>query len=93
MLNLQEWNTELAQVAQNYAELCIFGHNSDRSIQSPSFSYIGENIAITTASGNYTNLVRNWYDEVQNYNYATNQCNGVCGHYTQVSKYIYIYKQ
>ena len=55
-----------------------------RSQQSPSFSYVGENIAITGGKTNYTFLVQLWYDEVQYYIYNSNQCGGVCGHYTQV---------
>ena len=26
-----------------------------------------------------------WFDEVKDYNYDTQECNGVCGHYTAVS--------
>jgi len=29
-------------------------------------------------------VVHLWYEEIQYYDYATNTCNGVCGHYTQV---------
>ena len=48
------------------------------------------NLAVTTFSpGNYTDLVKRWYDEVQVYDYVTNTCSGVCGHYTQVCGYVF----
>ena len=83
---MQVWNDELAMVAQNYAEQCMFEHNADRVSQQSTFSSVGENIAATTASANYTDLVKNWYDENQDYDYSSNSCaqGRVCGHYTQV---------
>jgi len=82
---LQVWSSELAAVAQNYAGRCIFGHNSDRSDQSSSFDYVGENLAITTSRNvNYTALVESWYNEVTDYDYDSTSCTNVCGHYTQV---------
>ena len=87
---MQEWSGELAQVAQNYAKKCSFSHNPDRSDQAPSFTYVGENLAVTTSSpANYTDLVKQWNDEVQFYDYATNNCSHVCGHYTQVCGYVF----
>ena len=87
-LHVQIWSKELEKVAQQYAEICIFGHNNDRTSQQAMFSYVGENIAITNAQHvNYTALVKRWYDEVQHYDYEKNQCKkgAVCGHYTQVT--------
>ncbi len=84
----QVWNTELAQVAQTYAEMCVFDHNSQRNDQVPSYTHVGENLAIITASpGNYTYLVESWYNEVQDYTYNNLTCTEgeACGHYTQVS--------
>ena len=81
------WNAELASVAQNYARQCIFNHNDLRTDQQGTFTYVGENLAITTAPNvNYTQMVRNWYDENQDYSYQSNSCSpgAVCGHYTQV---------
>lgn len=79
------WNNELAQLAQDYSEMCIYGHNADRHTQSVTYTAVGENLAITTADpGNYTYLVELWYNEVRDYNYDTGACSAVCGHYTQV---------
>ena len=57
------------------------------------FSYVGENLAITSSPVvNYTDMVRDWFNERDVYNYQTNGCGGVCGHYTQVNVHvIYIY--
>ena len=79
------WNDELAQVAQTYSERCMFAHNPDRASQAPSFSSVGENLAISPALGdNYEGLFMSWHNERSAYNFTTNSCSRVCGHYTQV---------
>jgi len=45
-LKFQTWSEELARVAQNYADMCIWSHNSGRSSQASSFYYVGENIYV-----------------------------------------------
>ena len=74
-------------VAQNYAEECVFAHNAARVSQQSTFTSVGENLAATTSSTNYTRLVMNWYNEVQDYDFSSNTCaqGRVCGHYTQVN--------
>ncbi len=74
----------MAQVAQNYAEECVFEHNSDRVTQQITFTSVGENLAAGTGAADFARFVQNWYDEVQNYNFEANSCSDVCGHYTQV---------
>ena len=82
----QEWNDELASIAQTYAAQCRFEHNDQRNSQSPSYTFVGENIFVTSSqSADYTGAVRDWYNEVADYDYSTNGCSRVCGHYTQVS--------
>ena len=71
-------------VAQNYAEQCVFEHNADRVSQQSTFTSVGENLAAMTGLANYTRLVMNWYDENQDYDFSSNTCTRVCGHYTQV---------
>lgn len=74
-------------VAQNYANLCNFEHNDDRSSQSSTFSYVGENLYAATGDltrADYNVPVQSWYDEVAVYDYNTKGCTAVCGHYTQV---------
>jgi len=51
---------------------------------------VGENIAWAwssrpgSADGSARRVVGDWVSEEKDYNYATNTCRGVCGHYTQV---------
>ncbi|XP_071172259.1 GLIPR1-like protein 1 [Mytilus edulis] len=85
--NMQKmtWSKQLASVAQAYADKCIWGHNSARSSQANSFSYVGENLYVTTSSTGYLDKsVASWVNEKKDYDYASNSCSGVCGHYTQV---------
>ena len=86
-LAAQKWNDELATIAQNYANRCIWAHNPSRI--SKTFSYVGENIYTTTGIvSDYRSVVQSWYNEVANYHYSSNTCDPgkVCGHYTQVSR-------
>ena len=91
----QEWNDELAGIAQTYADQCMFIHNDDRSSQSTTYTSVGENLFVTSSQQvNYTQFVEAWYGEVMDYDYTSNTCqNGsVCGHYTQVghhSRYMF----
>ena len=84
---IKVWNEDLANLAQMYAEECDFTHNADRQLAA--FTSVGENLAATSSSGapDYTGLVQQWYNEVNDYTYSTNQCvpGRACGHYTQVS--------
>ncbi len=72
------WSESDAQVARAYAAKCVFAHNAARGPR-------GENL-YANAGGTKTPaaVVATWVAEVKNYTYATNQCSGVCGHYTQV---------
>ena len=81
------WSDDLAEVAQNYAEVCVFDHNSNRVSEQTEFTSVGENLAAGSGAANYTRFVQNWYAEVEDYNYASNTCddNEICGHYTQVT--------
>jgi len=87
LIILQEWNDELAEVAQNYADKCIWAHNGDRTGQQQTFSYVGENIGEETGAADYPFLVNMWLNEKEDYDYDTNTCSvgKACGHYTQVS--------
>ena len=73
-------------MAQNHAEKCIFQHNADRVSQQSTFSSVGENLAATTGTVDYKQLINLWYDENTNYDYSSNTCSRgrSCGHYTQV---------
>ncbi|MBK6512552.1 MAG: Fis family transcriptional regulator [Polyangiaceae bacterium] len=71
-----EWSDEIAAVAQAYAELCVFEHSGG--------SY-GENLYANAGQpGTVQDVVDGWVSEVADYDYESNTCSGVCGHYTQV---------
>lgn len=73
-----EWSESDAAVAKAYAAKCVFAHNAGRGPR-------GENL-YANSGGTKTPaaVVGSWVSEAKNYNYATNICVGVCGHYTQV---------
>ncbi|KAL7982589.1 hypothetical protein Chor_010187, partial [Crotalus horridus] len=82
------WDHDLAKTALGWAKMCEFNHNPD--LQSPgkahpNFTVIGENIWTGTIwYFNVTLALTTWYNEVQHYNYATQSCKRICGHYTQM---------
>ena len=81
------WNDELAQVAQTYSESCVFQNNADRTSQQTSFSSVGENLGITSASmDDYDGLFESWLSQRNSYNFTPNTCSSICGQYTQVGK-------
>ncbi len=82
---MQVWNNKLAQKAQTYADMCIWGHSTSDFRKTDAYSWVGENLAATTGAADYPGLVQNWYDEVKDYDYNTGACSNVCGHYTQVN--------
>ncbi|KAL5476104.1 hypothetical protein EMCRGX_G026010 [Ephydatia muelleri] len=84
-IKTMKWSRELENTAQNYANQCIWGHNSNR--QTSPFSSVGENLYTSTGDiQDYGSVVRSWYDEAKYYHYDSNTCDNskVCGHYTQV---------
>uniref|UniRef100_A0A671T4Y5 GLIPR1-like protein 1 n=1 Tax=Sinocyclocheilus anshuiensis TaxID=1608454 RepID=A0A671T4Y5_9TELE len=83
------WDEGLAVTARAWARFCLFEHNiylrEVRRIH-PTFTSVGENI---WAGAPYSlfkpeSAVKLWKDEDKDYNYDTDQCTKVCGHYTQI---------
>jgi uncharacterized protein YkwD len=75
------WSDGLAERAQNWADTLLargqFAHR-------PNGAY-GENLfAITGAAATPEQVVEDWAAESRDYNYRSNKCHGVCGHYTQI---------
>ena len=75
------WSEQLAKVAQEWADRLMasgeFAHSHN-----PKF---GENLyEISGASADSAIVVKAWADEVHGYEYRSNSCHGVCGHYTQI---------
>ena len=85
----QQWNDELVNVAQTYAEGCEFEHNPNRVAQQGTFASVGENLGTRSsltaiANADLQQLMTAWDNEKSDYNFQTNSCTAVCGHYTQV---------
>ena len=82
-----EWDQALADIAADHAAQCNWTHNDNRSNNYP--GYVGENLAMFSSGWPTSSLVEatltNWVEnEMSDYDYASNSCSGVCGHYTQV---------
>lgn len=76
-----EWSQPLAERAQDWAARLL---GRGQLVHRPG-SKFGENLfAITGAPATPAQVVGAWADEFRAYDYSTNQCRGVCGHYTQV---------
>jgi hypothetical protein len=78
-LSALAWSDAAAGVAQGWADGCAYGHNPGRGA-------LGENIAASTPPGSLSapEVVALWADEAASYDYASNACSDVCGHYTQI---------
>jgi pathogenesis-related protein 1 len=84
------WSAELAATAQAWADACVdnsapaglIDHNDGRSNGHP--YYVGENIFGASGGATAAGAVSTWVSESANYDYASNSCDGICGHYTQV---------
>ena len=76
-----QWSERLAGYARAWAERLLtekrFLHHRDRAY--------GENLfEISGARASPAQVVAAWDAESADYDYLTNKCRGVCGHYTQV---------
>ena len=85
-----EWDPALAKTASDWVAKCtdtmapagLIDHNPNRSAGHP--YQVGENIFGAGGSATAQQAVNAWASEKANYNYDTNTCNGICGHYTQI---------
>ncbi|MBI4954041.1 MAG: Fis family transcriptional regulator [Myxococcales bacterium] len=69
------WDGSLGAYAQSYADNCVWQHSGGP---------YGENLYGTTGGATPADVVASWVAEASAYDYASNGCSGVCGHYTQV---------
>lgn len=71
------WSSAAAAVATSWANNCQWMHNTGAGY--------GENLAASSGSGDSpARVVNDWASEAADYDYASNSCSGVCGHYTQL---------
>ncbi len=84
------WDAALAATAQAWADQCVdlaapFGFIDTNPNRSDGYPwYVGENAYASAGSASGVNAVALWASESQNYDYDTNTCSQVCGHYTQI---------
>ncbi|XP_059702877.1 glioma pathogenesis-related protein 1-like [Haemorhous mexicanus] len=82
------WDPDLAKTAKAWAKKCLFKHNihlKERGKVHPRFATAGENIWTGTISVfTVKAALASWFHEVESYDYDSNKCTKVCGHYTQV---------
>nr|XP_038028842.1 peptidase inhibitor R3HDML-like [Anas platyrhynchos] len=82
------WDPDLAKTAKAWAKRCQFKHNMylrEPGQTHPRFASVGENIWTGSFSiFSVKEAITSWYNEVKDYNYTTNSCRRVCGHYTQI---------
>jgi uncharacterized protein YkwD len=76
-----QWSEHLAAVAQNWANRLVaqrkFEHSPDTLYGENLFDISGQPATAALA-------VKFWASESRNYDYASNSCRGMCGHYTQI---------
>ena len=75
------WSDRLAAHSQKWADTLLA---RKQFIHRPNSTY-GENLfEITGARASPSQVVNAWAAESRDYNYASNRCSGLCGHYTQI---------
>jgi len=75
------WSDRLTALAQDWANTLL---TRRQLMHRPNSSY-GENLfEITGAAASPAQVVDTWAGESRNYDYNSNKCRGVCGHYTQI---------
>jgi pathogenesis-related protein 1 len=75
------WSEKLAATAQEWANTLI---GKKQFLHRPK-SKFGENLfEIEGAKSTPKQVVDRWASESSAYDYKTNRCHGVCGHYTQI---------
>jgi uncharacterized protein YkwD len=75
------WSDRLAARSQDWADTLLA---RKQFVHRPNSAY-GENLfEITGATATPEQVVNAWAAESRNYDYRSNRCRGVCGHYTQL---------
>ena len=75
-----QWSDELAAIARKWAATLL----ARRQFLHSDSGY-GENLfAITGGSVTPATVVGHWASESRNFDYRSNACRGLCGHYTQI---------
>ncbi len=76
-----EWSDDLAAFAQQWADYLASNGKFFHRRKSP----YGENLfEISGGGASPAQVVNDWASEARDYQYSTNTCRKVCGHYTQI---------
>lgn len=76
-----EWSSRLAMRAHSWAETLLARNEFAHSPKSP----YGENLfKVSGAHVSPRQVVDQWAAEARDYDYRSNRCKNVCGHYTQI---------
>lgn len=97
-LPIQTWDENLALTAREWASRCVFEHNPNLQqghLLNLKFSSVGENIwtGYPPSIFNVATAMKKWNDEKEAYDYNSNTCTKICGHYTQVCLGRYVNKR
>jgi len=75
------WSDRLEEIAEDWAKTLL----SRREFSHRPNGKLGENLfAITGARSSTAEVIRVWANESRDYDYRSNRCRNVCGHYTQI---------
>ncbi|SPE34461.1 Cysteine-rich secreted protein (fragment) [Candidatus Sulfopaludibacter sp. SbA3] len=75
------WSAGMAARSQEWADTLLA---RNELVHRPNSTY-GENLfEIRGATASAAHVVNSWAAEARNYDYRSNRCRGVCGHYTQI---------
>ena len=75
------WSGRLEEVAEDWAKTLL----SRREFSHRPNGKLGENLfMITGARSSSAEVIRVWANESRDYDYKSNRCRDVCGHYTQI---------
>jgi uncharacterized protein YkwD len=76
------WSDRLAAYAQDWADTLV----ARREFAHHPHPIYGENLfEIGGAAATPAQVVEAWAGEARDYDYTSNRCRGVCGHYTQIA--------
>jgi len=74
------WDESIAASSQEYANYLA----STGKLEHDGSSGYGENLFAASYGVGYSDAIESWYSEKNYYDYASNSCSSVCGHYTQM---------
>ncbi|KAL3310125.1 hypothetical protein Ciccas_011312 [Cichlidogyrus casuarinus] len=76
-----QWDDDLADKAYLLAAQCRVGHDTNTDRRTANFPNVGQNWA---GNPSPQEGFAAWFNEYKSYDFANNQCNSICGHYTQL---------